>query len=84
MTQVAYKVYSLSIIGQRPNADVVHELEDLLSKARAGTIQGLALIAFQGARDYKFHVVGVVENRPTYVLGAVTKFKHDISEQIGG
>lgn len=85
MTQVAYKKVCGNIfsIERTVNQDVVLYLEDLLRKARSGEIQGLALIAFEGTRDYRFHVVGVVEQRPTFVLGAVTKFKNDLSDQIG-
>lgn len=86
MTQVAYKkVYGniFSIVECAANQELVLYLEALLRKAQSGEIQGIALIAFEGSRDYKFHVVGAVETRPTYVLGAVTKFKNDLSDQIG-
>lgn len=86
MSQVAYEVVNNTIllVEKRVNKSTVAVLEELLARAREGKIQGLALIEFDGARDYVFHVVGSVENRPTFVLGAIAKFKHDISEQIGG
>jgi hypothetical protein len=55
--------------------ETVRELEDMLSQAKSGEIQGIAYVALHKGQAFSIATVGAALTAPTYCLGAVSILK---------
>jgi hypothetical protein len=73
----------LKIVEPTVSPETVAVLTDLLQKAKAGQVVGVAFVAIHNYQDYTVDVAGVVRIRPTLVRGMVRALDDELGRLIG-
>lgn len=75
--------HTLTVVRRKADAETVRVLEELLMRARDGEILGVAVVAITGLKEYELMTTGGAQDRPTFTLGALTKFKLMVADTLG-
>jgi len=67
-------------VGPEPSSNTIAVLEELLAKARAGEVLGMAFVAMYRAREYEVGYTGECVRSPTFTLGMLV----ELMRHIGG
>lgn len=74
---------AVKIVRTDVDDETVRVLEVLLSQAKAGKVYGVAVVSITGPKEYDMQLTGQAQDRPTFTLGALTKFKLLVADMLG-